>query len=124
MRRQRGTVVKIEILIEQGIRNREKIIIVKNVTMLPRNKLPYEYIHEGDSVMKYQDSVYYFNEACDMPFVRNEFIKINDWYYEDFFMERMETVKKCAKRLSDINKKLEKVLKETGWEFVEKRICI
>jgi hypothetical protein len=114
MRRQRGTVVKIEILIEQGMRNKEKIIIVKNVTMLPRNKLPYEYIHEGESIMKYQDSVCYFNEACDMPFVRKEFIKINDWYYEDFFMERMETVKKCAKRLSDINKKLEKVLKETG----------
>ena len=116
--------MEMEIIIKHGVRNKEKIIIVKDIKMLPRNKLPYEYIHEGESVMKYQDSVYYFNENCDMPFIRDDFIKINDWYHEDLFIERMETIKKCAKRLSDINKRLEKELRESGWELVEKRICI
>jgi hypothetical protein len=116
--------MKIEIIIEHGVRNKEKIIIIKDIRMLPRNKLPYEYIHEGESVMKHQDSIYYFNNTCDMPFIRNEFMKINDWYHEDFFIERTETIKRCAKRLGDINKKLEKELRESGWELVEKRIYI
>ena len=113
--------MKIEIAIEQGTRNKERVVIVKDITMRRRNELPSEYIHNGESVIKRSNMVYYFND--NHTFV-NEFMEINDWYYEDHFMEKIETIKRCAKRLSGINKDLNKKLVETGWELVTKKITI
>ena len=113
--------MKIEIAIEQGTRNKERVIIVEDITMLSRNELPSEYIHGGESVMKYSNMIYYFND--NHAFV-DEFMEINNWYYEDHFMEKIETIKRCAKRLSGINKKLDKELVDGGWRTVKKKIYI
>lgn len=112
--------MKIEIDVSQEVRNRENYIYVKNIKMHQRQDLPRKYIDSEEVIHKHKGSVYY---SQDHMMVDMDFLCEGVTYPEEYFFEKLETIKRCAKNLRKINLTLAENL-EPSWSNVERTITI
>ncbi|MCK4823894.1 hypothetical protein KA005_49530 [bacterium] len=113
--------MKIEIAIEQQVKNKEKIVLVKSIIMHPRNKLPSKYTQGDESVCKHNGCVALFQHDHTLT---DYFLCENVYYREDVFEEKLKLIKRCAKRLHDINQELTKLLTDSTFYSGEQTITV
>ena len=112
--------MKIEIDVKQKAINRENYIYVENIKMHQHQDLPRKYLDSKEFIHKHKGSVYYFQ---DHIIVNMDFLCEGVTYPEEYFFEKLETVKRCANNLRKINTTLSENL-EPSWNNVKRTITI
>lgn len=113
--------MKIEIDVKQEVISIENYIRVENIKMLQGKDLPRKYLdYPNEWVRKIKGSVWhYYNDRIG----HREILCEGESYSEEYFNEKLEIIKRCAKNLHKINLTLAKGL-EPSWNNVEKTITI
>ncbi|MCK5615081.1 hypothetical protein KAR91_75155 [Candidatus Pacearchaeota archaeon] len=107
--------IKMEKIIDRG----DQMLRVLEIEMLEYSDLPLNYTQIGESVYLYKGSdftnVKYFREFN--RYTDNDWLRVGEEYSAKIIKKRIEIIRRCGKRLQEINRLLN--LENKGWDGTE-----